>query len=151
MFRIRIMIRGQKMILTCVYKLSNIHLISRFCKAELDFKFLQGIITSVQINWNTYYQVSAIEPLTIYVHKPTSKVLVVRECLKEFHIENMTEHVFISGDNPHFTNRFYRVVLVPFTISMMISESPSRSIGSPAIRFQLSGHPSFMSANQIQQ
>ncbi|AES97725.1 hypothetical protein MTR_5g059000 [Medicago truncatula] len=60
------------------------------------------------------------------------------------------DNVFISGGNTHLTSRFCGVVLDPTTIFKMVSEPPPRSIGPPAIRFPLSGHPPFMSTNQAQ-
>jgi len=50
----------------------------------------------------------------------------------------------------HLTNRFCGIVLGPSTISKMVSEPPPRSVGPPAIRFPLLGHPQFISTHQAQ-
>jgi len=42
-------------------------------------------------------------------------------------------------------------VLVPTTKFKMVLDPPSRSIGPPAIRFMISGHPLFISTHQAQQ
>ncbi|AES98012.1 hypothetical protein MTR_5g063070 [Medicago truncatula] len=57
---------------------------------------------------------------------------------------------FISGDNPHLTSWFCGIMLGPTTISKVVSEPTPRFVGPPAIRFSPSGHPSFMSTNQVQ-
>ena len=55
------------------------------------------------------------------------------------------EQVFVSGDSSHLISRFCGVVLGPTTNYKMVSEPPPISIGPPAIRFLLLGHPPFIS------
>ena len=58
-------------------------------------------------HWATCYQVSAIGPPTIYVHEPSSIVLVVRGCVKSpTSNRRWSYNVFISGSNHHLTSRF---------------------------------------------
>ncbi|KEH21193.1 hypothetical protein MTR_8g099270 [Medicago truncatula] len=61
-------------------------------------RFLRWYQSLFKIHWATCYQVSAIEPPTIYVHEPSPRVLVVRGCVK-------SPNVGISGGNPHLTSR----------------------------------------------
>jgi len=59
--------------------------------------------------------------------------------------QRWSDNVFISGGNPHLTNRCYGVVLGSTTIFKMVSESSPRFDRPSTIRFPLSGHPPFMS------
>jgi len=90
----------------------NPHLTSRFCKYELGPKFQHGIRASSKICWAICYLVSAIGPPTIYVHKPSPIVLVVRGCVKSLTSDRRwSNNVFISGGNPHLTSQFCKYEL----------------------------------------
>jgi hypothetical protein len=95
----------------------NPHLTSWFGRVEIcptqNSKISEPPPTS-KIRWATYYQVSAIEPPTIYIHTPSTKVLGVRECVKSPTLNNRWhEDMFVSGDNVHLTNQLCRVELGP--------------------------------------
>jgi hypothetical protein len=53
-------------------------------------------------------------------------------------------------DNVHITSRFNRVELSSTQIFKMVSESPTKSVESPAINFLLSDHPSFIFTHPTQ-
>ncbi|AES59223.1 hypothetical protein MTR_1g015900 [Medicago truncatula] len=87
-------------------------------KDELGLQFLRWYQSLSKIHWTTCYQVSAIEPPTIYVNEPSPIVLVVRGGVKS-PTSDRTWHdnVFISRGNHHLTSRFYGIVLGTTTIS----------------------------------
>jgi len=97
----------------------NPHLISRFCRIVLGPTTISKMVSEpLQDPLGHYYQVSTIRSPTIYVHEPSSIMLVVRRCVKSPTLDRTwSDNVFISGGNLHLTSRFCGVVLGPTTIT----------------------------------